>query len=383
VAKHALPRPSGVLNMNKLHASRQTVRAYQRRYVYYQTRSLSGMAEEVEHLEPKGAPLGTRRMNLFTAVNDAMRVSLRADPTAVVFGEDVAFGGVFRCTTGLRDEFGQDRVFNTPLCEQGLVGFGIGVAAMGSTAIAEIQFSDYSFPAFDQLVNEAAKYRYRSGGAFNCGKLTVRAPCGAVGHGGLYHSQSVESYYAHTPGLKIVIPRDPISAKGLLLASIRDNNPVLFFEPKILYRASVADVPLEDYELPLSEAEIVRKGDDVTLLAWGAQVHVFEEVAAIVQEKYGLSCEVIDLRTILPWDIATVVESVRKTGRMVIAHEAPVTGGFGAEIAATVQDECFLSLHAPVRRVCGFDTPFPLALESIYLPNKDRCIDAVREVANF
>jgi 2-oxoisovalerate dehydrogenase E1 component beta subunit len=341
------------------------------------------MAEEVELCEPKVAPSGTRSMNLFTAINDALRISLQTDPSAVVFGEDVAFGGVFRCTTGLVNDFGKDRVFNTPLCEQGLVGFGIGMAAMGSTAIAELQFSDYSFPAFDQLVNEAAKYRYRSGGAFNCGKLTVRAPCGGVGHGGLYHSQSVESYYAHTPGLKIVIPRDPVSAKGLLLASIRDDNPVLFFEPKVLYRTSVADVPLEGFEIELSKAEITRTGDDITLLAWGAQVHTFMEVADIVQKRFGISCEVIDLRTILPWDIATITESVCKTGRLVIAHEAPVTGGFGAEIAATVQEECFLSLHAPVRRVCGFDTPFPLALESLYLPNKDRCIEAVREVTNF
>lgn len=176
----------------------------------------------------------TRRMNLFTAVNDALQTTLRKDQTAIVFGEDVAFGGVFRCTTGLAKEFGSDRVFNTPLCEQGIVGFGIGVAAMGSTAIAEIQFADYMAPAFDQLVNEAAKYRYRAGGTFSCGGLTVRAPCGGVGHGGLYHSQSVESYYAHTPGLKIVMPRDPISAKGLLLSSIRDDNPGRF-DPSILH----------------------------------------------------------------------------------------------------------------------------------------------------
>lgn len=175
--------------------------------------------------EPVDASAPTRRMNLFSAVNDALRTTLQTDPSSVVFGEDVAFGGVFRCTTGLAKEFGPDRVFNTPLCEQGLVGFGIGVAAMGSTAVAEIQFADYMAPAFDQLVNEAAKYRYRSGGSFSCGALTVRAPCGGVGHGGLYHSQSVESYYAHTPGLKIVIPRDPVTAKGLLLSSIRTDDP--------------------------------------------------------------------------------------------------------------------------------------------------------------
>ena len=180
----------------------------------------------------------TKSMNLLQAINNALIISLESDPTAIVFGEDVAFGGVFRCTIGLQDKFGRDRVFNTPLSEQGIVGFGIGVAAAGATAIAEIQFADYIFPAFDQIVNEAAKFRYRSGGSFNCGGLTIRTPCSAVGHGGHYHSQSPEAYFAHTPGLKVVVPRSPIQAKGLLLASIRDKNPLIFFEPKILYRSS-------------------------------------------------------------------------------------------------------------------------------------------------
>lgn len=180
----------------------------------------------------------TQKMNLVQAVNDALRISLESDPTAIIFGEDVAFGGVFRCTMGLQEKFGKDRVFNTPLSEQGIVGFGIGAAAAGATAIAEIQFADYIFPAFDQIVNEAAKYRYRSGGMFDCGGLTIRAPSSAIGHGGHYHSQSPEAYFSHTPGLKIVIPRSPIQAKGLLLASIRDKNPLIFFEPKILYRSS-------------------------------------------------------------------------------------------------------------------------------------------------
>jgi 2-oxoisovalerate dehydrogenase E1 component beta subunit len=202
----------------------------------------------------------TKRMNLYQAVNDALITALSTDETAVVFGEDVAFGGVFRCTVNLVEQFGKSRVFNTPLCEQGIAGFGIGLAATGHTAIAEIQFADYIFPAFDQLVNEAAKYRYRSGGQFNCGGLTVRSPCSAVGHGGHYHSQSPESYFAHTPGLKVVVPRSPIQAKGLLLASIRDRNPVIFFEPKILYRSAVEQVPVDDYELPLGKAEILKQG---------------------------------------------------------------------------------------------------------------------------
>ncbi len=330
------------------------------------------------------APLSkTRKMNLFTAVNDAMRAALRDDPSTLVFGEDVAFGGVFRCTIGLQEEFGSERVFNTPLNETGLVGFGIGAASMGATAIAEIQFADYIFPAFDQLVNEAAKYRYRSAGMFSCGGLTVRAPSGGVGHGGHYHSQSPESYFTHTPGLKVVIPSDPVTAKGLLLASIRDDNPVVFFEPKILYRSSVAEVPVADYTLPLGKARSLRKGKDVTMVAWGAQVHVLMDTAKAAEEELGVQAEVIDLQSLLPWDFEAVCESVAETGRLLIAHEAPITSGFGAEIAATVQEQCFLNLEAPIKRVAGFDTPFPLIHEKYYLPNKDRCLDGVRELVNY
>ena len=210
-------------------------------------------------------------MNMFTAINDALRIALDSDPHAVVFGEDVAFGGVFRCTTGLLEEFGPDRVLNMPINEQGLVGFGIGMSAVGGTAIAEVQFADYIFPAMDQICNEAAKFRYRSGGEFDVGGLTIRAPANAVGHGGHYHSQSPEAYFAHTPGLKVVYPRDAYTAKGLLLASIRDKNPTIFLEPKILYRANVMDVPVDDYELPLGKAEVVQEGDHITCVAWGAQ----------------------------------------------------------------------------------------------------------------
>jgi 2-oxoisovalerate dehydrogenase E1 component beta subunit len=193
--------------------------------------------------------------------------------------QDVAFGGVFRCSVDLKEQFGEDRVFNTPLCEQGIAGFAIGYASMGKTAIAEIQFADYIFPAFDQIVNEAAKYRYRSGNQFNCGGLTIRAPCGAVGHGALYHSQSPEAYFTHTPGLKVVVPSTPSDAKGLLLASIRDPNPVVFFEPKALYRASVEEVPIGDYEIPLGVAKVVREGTDVTIVGWGGQMNVLKKVS--------------------------------------------------------------------------------------------------------
>ncbi|EPS60890.1 hypothetical protein M569_13911, partial [Genlisea aurea] len=272
-----------------------------------------------------------------------------------VFGEDVGFGGVFRCTTGLADRFGKHRVFNTPLCEQGIAGFAIGLAAMGNRAIAEIQFADYIFPAFDQIVNEAAKFRYRSGNQFNCGGLTIRAPYGAVGHGGHYHSQSPEAFFCHVPGIKVVIPRSPKQAKGLLLSSIRDPNPIVFFEPKasqvsvanpkyifqMLYRLAVEDVPEDDYMLPLSEAEVIREGSDITLVGWGAQLSVMEQ-ACDEAEKDGICCELIDLKTLIPWDKETVEASVNKTGRLLISHEAPVTGGFGAEVAASIAQRCFL-----------------------------------------
>jgi len=308
-----------------------------------------------------------------------MDVALQTDPTACVFGEDVAFGGVFRCTVDLLQKHGSDRVFNTPLCEQGIAGFAIGLAAMGHTAIAEIQFADYIFPAFDQIVNEAAKYRYRSGNQFNAGRVTFRTPYGAVGHGGHYHSQSPEAYFTHTPGLKVVVPRDPVQAKGLLLASIRDENPVVFLEPKALYRAAVAEVPDGEFTLPLGEAEIVQEGSDITLVGWGAQMRVIQAAADMAKEKHGISCEIIDLRTLLPWDYHTVCESVNKTGRLVVSHEAPVTSGFGAEVIATVQKKCFYRLESPLQRVCGFDTPFPLAFEKVYLPDKLRVYDAIVE----
>ncbi|KAH7637727.1 branched chain keto acid dehydrogenase E1 subunit beta [Dermatophagoides farinae] len=325
----------------------------------------------------------TTRMNLFQAINNALEIALVSDPKAVIFGEDVSFGGVFRCTVNLQDKFGKDRIFNTPLCEQGIVGFGIGLAAAGATAIAEIQFADYIFPAFDQIVNEAAKFRYRSGNQFDCGGLTIRTPCGAVGHGALYHSQSVESYFAHCPGLKIVIPRGPIQAKGLLLSCIRDQNPCIFFEPKILYRLAVEQVPVKDYMLPLSKAEVLVEGDDVTLIGWGTQVHVLHEVCEMARDQLNTSCELIDLATIMPWDRETVINSVKKTGRAIVAHEAPLTAGFGAEIAATLQKECFLHLEAPILRVAGYDTPFPHVFEPFYLPDKWKCLEAIRKSINY
>lgn len=265
---------------------------------------------------------------------------------------------------------------------QGIAGFAIGMAAMGHTPIAEIQFADYIFPAFDQIVNEAAKYRYRSGGMFNVGGLTIRAPYGAVGHGGHYHSQSPEAYFCHTPGLKVVVPSTPFDAKGLLLASIRDPNPVVFLEPKWLYRQAVEEVPVGDYEVPLGKARVVREGKDVTIVGWGAQIHVLYKACQMAQAE-GIDCELIDLRTLLPWDAETVVESVKKTGKLIISHEAPKTAGLAAEICATAQEKCFPYLEAPIARVCGYDAPFPLAFEKFYNPDEYKNFEAIKRLVNY
>tara|TARA_R110002167_G_scaffold6671_13_gene31442 strand:- start:12655 stop:13623 length:969 start_codon:yes stop_codon:yes gene_type:complete len=322
-------------------------------------------------------------MNLLQAVNNALDIAMAANERVVCFGEDVGvFGGVFRATSHLQEKYGRARCFNTPLVEQGIIGFANGLASQGSVAVAEIQFADYIFPAFDQIVNEAAKFRYRSGNLFDVGGLTIRTPYGGGIAGGHYHSQSPEAYFAHTPGLKVVVPRNPHQAKGLLLASIRDANPVIFFEPKRIYRASVGEVPEEDYELPLGKAEVVREGSDITLLAWGAQME-YIELAAELADKDGISCELIDLRTILPWDVDTVVASVKKTGRLLISHEAPITGGFAGEIATTVQEQCFLHLEAPIARVAGLDVPYPLALEKEYIPDQWKIFEAIKTSVNF
>lgn len=323
------------------------------------------------------------QMNMLQAINNALDTAMAADERVLCFGEDVGvFGGVFRATSNLQQKYGKARCFNTPLVEQGIIGFANGLAAQGSVPVAEIQFADYIFPAFDQIVNESAKYRYRSGDLFNVGGLTIRAPYGGGIAGGLYHSQSPEAYFAHTPGLKIVVPRNPHQAKGLLLAAIHDPNPVLFFEPKRLYRASVGEVPDEEYRLPLGEAEVLKEGTDVTVLGWGAQMEVIEQ-AVDMAEKDGISCEVIDLRTILPWDVETVANSVFKTGRLVVTHEAPLTGGFAGEIAATIQERCFLYLESPIARVTGMDTPFPLVLEKEHLPNHLKVFEAIRSSVDF
>ena len=324
--------------------------------------------------------LPTERMNLFTAINDALAIALASDDSAILFGEDVAFGGVFRCSQNLRERFGDQRVFNTPLSENGIAGMAVGYAASGGTAIGEIQFADYIFPAMDQIVNELAKFRYRSGNQWSAGGVTLRAPCGAVGHGGHYHSQSPEAYLAHTPGIVVVMPRGPKAGKGLLLSSIRSKDPVVFLEPKALYRAAVEDVPTGDYEVPLGQAEVLREGSDVTVVGWGGQLRVLEAACDMAQKKHGIECELIDLQTILPWDAATVEKSVQKTGKLIVSHEAPITCGFGAEVVADMQKRCFWSLEAPIQRVCGYDTPFPLVFEKYYVPDALKNLEAIRSV---
>ncbi len=321
--------------------------------------------------------------NIIQAVNDALRIEMRRDSRVVALGEDVGkFGGVFRATQGLYEEFGCDRVFDTPLSEGGIIGAAIGMALYGLRPVPEIQFADFIYPAFDQIVNEMAKMRYRSGGLFTC-PLVVRTPYGGGIRGGHYHSQSPEAYFVHTPGLKVVIPSNPYDAKGLLLAAIRDDNPVIFMEPKRIYRASRGEVPEGDYEVELGRAKVVRDGRDLTLLAYGAMVPTAVDSAEKAEKEDGVSIEVVDLRTLMPYDIETILSSVRKTGRVVVIHEAPKTCGFGAELAAVISEKAMLHLESPVYRVTGFDTPFPYSLEDDYLPGAGRILQTVRDSLSF
>lgn len=321
-------------------------------------------------------------MNLVQAVNSALRTEMKNDDNVVVLGEDVGkVGGVFRVTSGLFDEFGDERVIDTPLAENGIIGAAIGMALYGMRPVPEIQFGDFIFPAFDQIVSEAAKYRYRSGGEYTV-PMVIRTPVGGGIRGGHYHSQSPESLFIHTAGLKVVCPSNPYDAKGLLISAIRDNDPVLFFEPKRVYRAVKMDVPEEEYTIDIGKAKVVREGKDVTVIAWGAML--YEALASAGEvENDGIDAEVIDLRTLWPVDIDTIVESVKKTGRVVIVHEAPKACGFGAELLSMVTEKAFLHLEAPPVRVTGWDTPFPYTLENEYLPLAHRITPALRETVKF
>jgi len=307
---------------------------------------------------------------------------MRADPSVVVFGEDVGpKGGVFLATEGLTKEFGEERCFDTPLSEDGIVGAAIGMAMNGMRPVAEIQFQDFIFPAFDQIVSEAAKLRYRSGGQYTA-PLVIRTPYGGGIRGGLYHSQSGEAYFCHTPGLKVVIPSTPQDAKGLLIASIEDPDPVIFLEPKALYRSTKADVPEGHYTVPLSTLRTVREGNNVTIFCYGAMVPVCAKAAEQAAAK-GIEALIVDLRTLLPLDEEGVLDAAKRTGRVVVVHEAPRFCGFGGEISALIAENAIEYMEAPIARVTGFDTPFPNTLEHHYLPDDRRVLDAIEHVAGF
>jgi len=321
-------------------------------------------------------------MTMVQAIQDALRVALREDDRVVVLGEDVGRnGGVFRVTEGLQAEFGAARVADTPLAENGIVGGAIGMALYGMRPIAEIQFVDFIYPAFDQIVSELAKMRWRSAGQY-AAPVIVRAPYGGGIKGGLYHSQSPEAYFCHTAGLTVVIPSTPSDAKGLLLAALEGEDPVIFLEPKRLYRTTKEEVREGRYTVPLSRARTARSGEHCTVLAYGAMVPVAVEAATAAEAK-SWSVEVVDLRTLVPLDQAAVIESVRRTGRVVIVHEAPRTCGFGAELAALIAEQALTSLQAPVLRVTGYDTPFPYTLEHTYLPDPARVLRAIEHVMSY
>ncbi|QLF71942.1 alpha-ketoacid dehydrogenase subunit beta (plasmid) [Peteryoungia desertarenae] len=332
------------------------------------------------------------RMTMIEAVRSAMDVSMQRDDDVVVFGEDVGyFGGVFRATQGLQAKYGRTRCFDAPISESGIVGTAIGMAAYGLKPCVEIQFADYMYPAYDQITQEAARIRYRSNGDFTC-PIVLRMPTGGGIFGGQTHSQSPEALFTHVCGLKVVMPSNPYDAKGLLIASIEDPDPVIFLEPKRLYNGPfdghhdrpvipwskhpLGEVPDGHYTVPIGKAEIRRSGKDVTVIAYGTMVYVAEAAA----EETGIDAEIIDLRSLLPLDLDTIVQSVKKTGRCVMVHEATLTSGFGAEVVSLVQEHCFYHLEAPIARVAGWDTPYPHAQEWDYFPGPARLGQALVEV---
>ncbi|MEL7012050.1 MAG: alpha-ketoacid dehydrogenase subunit beta [Pseudomonadota bacterium] len=332
------------------------------------------------------------QMTMIEAIRSAHDIAMADDDKVVVYGEDVGFfGGVFRCTAGLQEKYGRSRCFDAPINESGIVGTAIGMAAYGLKPVIEIQFADYVYPAYDQIVSEAARLRHRSNGDFTC-PIVIRMPTGGGIFGGQTHSQSPEAIFTHVSGLKVVLPSNPADAKGLLLASVADPDPVIFLEPKRLYNGpfdghhdrplttwkkhALGDVPEGNDIVPLGKARITREGEDVTVLAYGTMVYVAEAAA----EETGVDAEIIDLRSLLPLDLETIAASVTKTGRCVIVHEATRTCGFGAELMSLVQEECFYSLEAPIIRVTGWDTPYPHAQEWQYFPGPERVGEALKQV---
>ncbi len=320
---------------------------------------------------------------LLQGINDALHTEMERDDRVLIFGEDVGLNeGVFRATTNLQKDFGEKRVFSSPLTETGIIGTAIGMALYGLKPVPEIQFSDFIYPAFDQIVSEMAKFRYRSGGEYTC-PMVVRTPYGGGIRGGLYHSQSPEAYFTHTPGLKVVIPSTPADAKGLLASAIRGDDPVIFMEPKKIYRAVKGDVPEGDYTVPIGPARVAREGTDLSIFCYGAMVPVCEMAAEKAKEKDGFNVEIIDLRTLYPIDEESILKSVRKTGRALIVYEAPKTCGYGSEIAAIIAEQAVEYLEAPIKRIGGFDTPFPYTLEKIYVPDAIRVYLGIKDVLDF
>ncbi|XLE20022.1 alpha-ketoacid dehydrogenase subunit beta [Deinococcus radiomollis] len=328
------------------------------------------------------APPATVTLTLIQAVTEALRGELRRDSRVVVFGEDVgARGGVFLATAGLQAEFGERRVFDTPLSEGAIVGAAVGMAVRGLRPVAEIQFADYIGPGFDQLTSQAAKLRYRSGGQFTC-PMVIRTPSGGGVKGGHHHSQSPEAYYCHTPGLKVVMPSTPYDALGMLRAAIRGEDPVMFFEPKRLYRAAKGEVPTADYVVELGRAAVRQVGTDISLIGYGGVMPDVQKAAEALAAE-GVSAEVIDLRSLVPWDRELVLASVAKTGRAVLVSEAPRIGNFMGEVASTIGEEAFDSLLAPVIQVAGFDTPYPYVQDRVYLPGAGRILNAAVKALNY
>ncbi len=324
------------------------------------------------------------KMTMVQAINLALRQEMEKDDRVLVLGEDVGVdGGVFRVTDGLIEEFGEERVMDTPLAESGIIGVSVGMAVYGLRPVCEIQFSGFSYEGFHQLESHAARLRWRSGGRFHV-PMVLRAPYGGGVRALEHHSESREAYYAHTPGLKTVIPSTPRNARALLVSAIRDPDPVIFYEPKAVYRAYREEVPEEEETIPIGQSEIIREGSDITLVAYGAMVHPTLEAAAELQEKDGVEAEVVDLLTIAPLDDERFTQSVKKTGRAVVVHEAPRSYGPGAEIMARLVEKSFLYLEAPIRRVTGFDIVIPLfQREKDYIPSVDRIMQAARETLSF
>ncbi len=321
------------------------------------------------------------KLNMVQAINLALHEEMENDPAVLVMGEDVGVdGGVFRVTEGLLDKFGSDRVIDTPLAESGIVGTAIGMAVSGLKPVAEIQFEGFSYMTIDQLAAHASRIRYRTRGKYHC-PMVIRSPYGGGVKALEHHSEAIATFFIHIPGLKVVIPSSPYDSKGLLLSSIRDPDPVFFFEPKKLYRAFREEVPEGDYTVPLGEGKKLTEGDDVTLISWGAMVRVCQEALEKVKD---ISVELIDLRTLSPLDDKIIIDSVKNTGRCVIVHEEPRTLGLGAEIIARINEKAFLYLEAPVKRITGYDVPVPLPkLEDYYLPDAEKVADAIKETAGF